>query len=542
MTGPTESSEPSASLRASRAVNPDGVDEADLLEDIKHWRTGRATRTLGEAFSRAYIAIFAILMFGAMLANVVVTAQVSVSECTAATCLSARTILPWAAVAFAVAVALFMSRLFGPVVASAAEGFWLMDAPVRRGRLLSRRLYAVVAVVTVIGAALAALVTTLSGSSPAAIGAWAAAAGLAAGASVAFAASQQSNHDNRLVRVLGGLFAFVALAAMLLVVAIAADRIDPPAIEDRSLLIALVIAGAGLVIGVLALVGARLRLDRLPRRRLTSGGSLVSGLSGAMYALDLGLMNDILNERRFAEMGNVRVKRSGGVGLTAVVLRDLLRLVRSPQPLLLFVVSIMVPYVLDALGLSAIAAPLSAIALFGAVIPLLGGLRVFTRSGGMARSLPFNPGQIKRASIVLPAVLCIVWAFAVFPAYLGFGGEAQRTIPEAMVVSEIVAAAGLLGAVRWTIAKPINFSAPMVATPSGALPPGMITNLFRGFDICLLITVPLVFNLPWWVSVLLGLICGLVLLSSFNLAEMQHKAKQQQAEMDRLKAGRQRYH
>lgn len=526
-------------VRASRDVDPAPVDERELLADIKHWRSGRATRKLGEALSHAYIVIFAVAMFGAMVANVIVQAQVSVSQCNDPTCLSARTVLPWASVAFAVAVALGMSRLFGPVLASAAEGFWLMDAPVRRGRLLAARLYAVVAVSALVGTALGALVSALSGSSPVAIAAWAVAAGLAGGGAVAFAAAQQSRGDSPLVRWLGALFSLITLAALLLVVSIAAEWLSPRDIGDASLLIAVVVAAVGAVAIVLAAVIARLRLDRLPRQRLTSGGSLVSGLSGAMYALDLGLMNDILTERRCEEIGNVRVRRGHGLGLSSIAWRDLQRLGRFPRPLLPLGVSIVVPYVLDALGLAVIAPPVAAIALFGAVIPLLGGLRVFSRSTGMGRSLPFNPGQIKRASVLVPAALCILWAMATFPAYAGFGGEEMvRSVPEAMIIAEVVAAAGLLGAIRWTIARPINFSAPMVSTGAGAMPPGMMTNLFRGFDICLLITIPLVFNLPWWVSVALAVLCGAILLSSFNLAEMQHKAKQQQAEMDRLKTGR----
>lgn len=524
---------------ASRAVDPAAVDERELLADIKHWRSGRATRKLGEALSHAYIVIFAVAMFGAMVANVIVQAQVSVSQCTDPTCLSARTVLPWASVAFAVAVALGLSRLFGPVLASAAEGFWLMDAPVRRGRLLASRLYAVVAVSALIGAVLGGLVSALSGSAPLAIGAWAAAAGLAGGGAVAFAAAQQSRGDSRLVRWLSALFSLVTLAAMVLVVSIAAGWMRPRDVGDTSLLIAAVVAGVGAVAIVLAVIIARVRLDQLPRQRLTAGGSLASGLSGAMYALDIGLMNDILTERRCEEIGNVRARRGHGHGLTAIAWRDLQRLRRFPRPLLPLAVSIVVPYVLDALGLAVIAPPVAAIALFGSAIPLLGGLRVFSRSSGMGRSLPFNPGQTKRASVAVPAVLCILWAMGTFPAYVGFGSEAAiRSIPEAMIIAEVVAAAGLLGAIRWTIAKPINFSAPMVATGAGAMPPGMITNLFRGFDICLLITLPLVFNLPWLVSVGLAVLCGAILLSSFNVAEMQHKAKQQQAEMDRLKTGR----
>ena len=63
------------------------------------------------------------------MVNVVIRAQRVVSECSSESCLSARTVLPWAALALSVALALAVSRLFGPVLASAAEGFWLLDTP-----------------------------------------------------------------------------------------------------------------------------------------------------------------------------------------------------------------------------------------------------------------------------------------------------------------------------------------------------------------------------------------------------------------------------
>ena len=68
-----------------------------------------------------------------MVVNVVLRAQRNVAACDAASCLSARAVLPWAAFAAAVALALAASRLFGPVLASAAEGFWLLDAPISPG-------------------------------------------------------------------------------------------------------------------------------------------------------------------------------------------------------------------------------------------------------------------------------------------------------------------------------------------------------------------------------------------------------------------------
>ncbi|MDN5727191.1 MAG: DUF6297 family protein, partial [Propionibacteriales bacterium] len=167
--------------------------------------------------------------------------------------------------------------------------------------------------------------------------------------------------------------------------------------------------------------------------------------------------------------------------------------------------------------------------------------RVLTRTGGLSRALPFNPGQIKRAAVIVPAVVALVWALACVPAYLGFGeGATVRSIPEAIVVSELVAAAGLLGAIRWTIAKPINHAGPLVATQAGAMPPGMMGNLIRGFDMCLLITAPLLFGLPPLISVVLAVLVGSILLSSINPAEMQERAKLQQEELDKAKQQRAR--
>ena len=60
---------------------------------------------------------------------------------------------------------------------------------------------------------------------------------------------------------------------------------------------------------------AGLRLGRIRRARLLSGGALVSGISGAFFALDIGLARDIVVERRAIERGHVRPRRGKGVGL-----------------------------------------------------------------------------------------------------------------------------------------------------------------------------------------------------------------------------------
>ena len=87
--------------------------------------------------SDAYVAVFGAVMIGAMVANVILKAQRTIAQCTSVSCLSARAVLPWAAFAATVAIALAVSRLFGPVLASAAEGFWLLEAPISRAKLLA---------------------------------------------------------------------------------------------------------------------------------------------------------------------------------------------------------------------------------------------------------------------------------------------------------------------------------------------------------------------------------------------------------------------
>src|SRR4029453_5878179 len=120
---------------------------------------------------------------------------------------------------------------------------------------------------------------------------------------------------------------------------------------------------------------------------------------------------------------------------------------RFPQPLVILAGTIVIPYAADALGMSTLTPVVPAPALFGATIPLLGGLRVLTRTGGLARCLPFSLARIKLASIAVPAILAAVWAVATAPAYLGFGdGAVQRTVPDASLMAVATATAGLLAA------------------------------------------------------------------------------------------------
>jgi hypothetical protein len=525
MTGLVPSSD--AGEAVGLPLAPARVGDLKLL--IKDWRRGRATKTLWEAFHDAYIAVIAAVMIGAMVINVVLRAQTTVAQCTSVACLSARSVLPWAAFALTVALTLAASRLFGPVLASAAEGFWLLDAPVSRSRLLGPRLAAAVLLAFGGGAVIGALVAALTGSTPITIAVWSAATALSAAAAVAFSAAQQGREKHRLARAAGVVFSLLGLGALLALIGVAAGWVQLELARDRGVGLGVVVIAFATVVLGLSLILAITRLARIRRVRLTSGGALIRGISGAFFALDIGLARDIVVARRALEIGHVRPQRGRSTGLGALTWREWQRLRRHPQPLLLVGASVVVPYAADALGMSTLTPVLAGLTLFVALIGMLNGLRVLTRTPGLARCLPYSLAQIKLASVIVPAVVVAVWAVLTTPAYLGFGdGAVTRDSFEAALMSTATAAAGLLGAIRWTQAKGVDFGAPMVSTQAGAFPPGLMTNLIRGFDVCLLITAPLLLGLaPVW-SLLLAAIVALVLLNSMDAETLRARQAEQQ--------------
>lgn len=513
------------------------VDEKQLRLLIRDWRKGRATRTIGQVLSSAYVAIFSFVVIAAMVISSLMKAQNLAASCDAAGCTTARGLLPWAMLAGVFALTMAAARMFGPVLASAAEGFWLMEAPLRRSRLLGGRLVSAILIALFGGLLVGALVSTLTGSSVAAIIAWALAAGLGAAGLTAISAAEQGAERTWLIKAVQTLISLVGLAALLLVVATAAGWIDLGITDALTVELALIVAGVGLVMLIGAGIIARARLNNIRRARLLSGGSLVSGMQGAAFALDFGLMRDILVERQAMERGHVRPTRGVGTGLKALIMRDVQRLYRYPKPLVLLAASIIVPYAAQALGIGRLVVPVSGLVLFAALVPFFNTLRVLSRTKGLARTMPFSTSQLRTAASVVPAGLALVWAIAVTPAYLGVGGANPigNDPAQSAMWAIITAVAGLLGAMRWVSAKSADYSSPMLSTNLGAMPPGLIFNLIRGFDMIAIISLPAILGgSPWW-SVAIAAICFMFLrmggIDQQELMAQQEEQKKQLAEM-----------
>ncbi len=514
------------------------ADERQLKLLMKDWRRGRADRNLLEAFQDAYVMVFGVVLIGAMLISAIIQAQQSVAGCDTEQCLAARSLLPWAAVASILAFTLVASRMFGPIVASAAEGFWLMDGPVDRRRLLTGRLVGALGAAFGGGGLFGALVAALTGSSPVNIVVWAAAAGFGALGLTAFAAAEQGVERRWITATLQWLVGAVAVLTLLALVGIAAGLLSAAPLQELSVEFAWIVAGAGLVLGLLAGVIAELRLRNIRRQRLTAGSSLIAGMQGAAFAMDFALVRDILVEDKAKRKGHVRATRGVGLGTTALIMRDVQRLWRNPFPLALWLASMVVPYAVQALGISQLNPPISALVLMGALIGFCNSLRVLSRTKGLQRCFPFDPGRIKTATMVVPASLALIWGVATAPAFIGVLGGEQVSAITGVTSALITAMAGFLATIRWVSAKPADYGGPIVSTGVGALPPGMMFSILRGIDMVALVTLPIVFGWPAWISLVIAAIAFGFLRSGMDREALMEQQKEQAKILEAEKAKR----
>ncbi|WP_344263048.1 DUF6297 family protein [Brooklawnia cerclae] len=516
------------------------ADERLLRLLMKDWRKGRATRSVWDMITDSYVTIFSLVVIVAMFASGVMSVQRSTAGCSTAGCTTARGLVPWLLYAGAVLVALTVSRIFGPVIASAAEGFWLLDAPVRRAKLLNRRLWLVLVVAFLAAVLAGGLVVSLIGMATEAVLVWTAAFGLAAAAATAFAARAQSAERTLPLAIAQGIAAAVCTIVLMAMVAVSYGwlqvMVDPVVTEELGI-IALAVALVGLIGAVAA---ARMGLGQTRRARLVSGGDLLSGMQGAAFALDFGLMRDILVERRWVERGFVHPTRGRGTGRQTLIWRDVERLVRSPRSVLVLLVSALVPYALLSLGLGNFTPAIAAIVLMFVMVPFFDSLRVLNRTKGLARAFPLSTSEINGALTTVPAALAIVWAFAAAPAFVVIGQETVglEQLGVGLAQSFVTAAAGYVAAIRWVSAKSADYSSPMVATGMGALPPGLAFNLVRGFDVIALISLPLIVGWSPLVSIAIAAVCYFVLRSGgINTQDLMERNEEAQKELATMRSG-----
>lgn len=432
-----------------------------------------------------YVAVFATLMLGSMTANVVINVdRMSARLCVSAGCREARSLLPWLSAGALLVATLALCRLFGPVFATPAVGTWLVPTPVDRARLLRPRLALTVVVAFAACLLPAAAAATLGGFSAGTVLAFAVLTALLGTGAVGFAAVTQSRRGAG-ARVLTWLLVVALWAVLLTLAGHQAPLLATPSAVSAGWWVGLVLGG---LVAVCLPVLAFRALGRLHRRDVAPGGSLAPGLSGALATLDLALLYDVLLASRWHGHDAVRTRRGGPTGVAALVWSDLVRLRRTPQAPLLLAGAVVVPYAAQASGAGRLTVLVAALAGFLGVVPMLGALRVLTRTPGILRMLPFRAAAARQATVVVPGGLAVLFGVASGPAV---GASLGLPLAAGMLCGAAVGLAGLASAVRWMTGRPPDYSRPLVSTPAGGVPTNLYGSALRGFDVLLLSTAPL---------------------------------------------------
>ncbi len=431
-------------------------------------------------------------MLASMAVSVVVNVRLQTSDtCTQAACLDARSALPWLFGAGLVGACLAVSRLFGPLLVSPAVASWLLSAPVDRTALLRPRLLATGAVGFLVAGVLAAGASTLAGFTGSEVVAYAVVVAATAVLAVGLAALGQA-YRRRWARVLTWVLAAVVWTGL---VGVTLDAVPAAASAPRSgqgWTVAVVVA---VLLAVLATWRAHAALPHVGRDLLTPGGTLVPGLSGALASLDFALVYDILVARYWRSRSSVRAVRGRGTAAGALVWREVVRLRRSPQVLLVLAASVVVPYLGATVGIGAAVLLLATTTGFVAGTALFSSLRVLSRTPSLVRCLPLSPTAVRGACLSVPAAVVVLWALACTPAVHGsLHRSLGTTWGESAALATAVGVTAVTASVRWVSGRPPNYQLPLVTSPMGAVPITLYLSALRGFDALVLGVAPLLIS------------------------------------------------
>ncbi len=439
-----------------------------LRRRVRRARRAHHGRSLGDALNDLYTLLWVFGVYG----GIAVTAIVRHLRRPAAPLPVETHWLLVAALLLAAGVAWWALRMVGPVLATPAERTWALSSPVDRGGWLRPRMLLLLFGVGA-GAALAATIAAVVVRSGAIGGS--ALAGAAAG--VALAASAVT-----LQRVGEGAGRWAALPGVLLVgsglataaVAVVARRtgmgLPHPAASAPLLL-----AATGVPLAAFAVFTAWRALGRLDAAALGAGAQVASAGATAAVGLDLSLLLDVLEVRRWRRVGTVRSRPFHawpGARWMVLLEAEARRLLRRPDALAIGASLALAQYAL------AMAAPSSAVLLrpilaYVAANRLTAGLRTLSRAPGLARALGVGEGRLRALHMVVPALVVAAWWAVTAPT--------SATPPGRLDLALVVGVVG--SAYRAATRPPMSYEGMALETPFGLLPVDMVRQLLRGPDL-----------------------------------------------------------
>lgn len=491
----------------------------------------RSRRGVVEAVSSAGYALVCVAVTVGLVVGTadavrgVVTSPPGAQDAAGVLSLDVVRVMLWAVVG---ALSASLAARLGPVGVSDAGVRWWVPTAVDRAGLLVGSWWATLVSWTVGTSVAATLVAAVTGV-PVRAGALGSVALLGAASGALLVATvgvlQARGLAGAVRRAADGLVALVpVLGALTIVVGTGrwsdagGDGTVAPASSARVWLAATVLVVAAVVVAVVW----RRSLGRLSAAVLAGRAGTAQHAGAATLSLDTRELARALGRGRAGRTRRpsrrLRVVRGPR---TALLVAEALALARTPGLLLALpalacagVVAQQVPALRDGAGLVVVTA---AVGLRAAQTGARGASEADV-APVLDTLLPLGSRTTRMLRTVLPAaVSCVVLLVALAPAVLRAGAP-----PGTWVLLAALAGAGFgAAAVRGAYRRPPDWSAPLLATPAGALPTGAVTSALRGPDLALAVVVPLavaivVGTASWGLVVAQGAVAvGAVLVASW---------------------------
>jgi hypothetical protein len=347
----------------------------------------------------------------------------------------------------------------GPVLVSPAARTWLLSSPVDRKRLLTPRFAVLLAGAAVTGGVLGAAISLPTAALGAPIGVL-----LTAALVEAQAGRRRTALARRGITVL-----IAALAAFTAVLATVPELPWPAATP------VLPLAGALVVVATAAAWHAHRMLAVMTRGALSEGAEIAAVTATATTFLDPTLLSGTVALRQARATGAVRSIRFSGDRRRALLRTELVRHTRHPLAALVFLGLLPVPYLAGHLVAPNVVAVVHLVCLFLVADRFARGLRLVSGSTALRRALGGSDTELRSLHLVLPAAAALLWTLAT---------------PVVAVPHLVLSGIGAVAAVyRSATRPPMVYESPLLDTPMGTMPIGLITRLLRGPGLLLVVAV-----------------------------------------------------
>ncbi|MEO6085581.1 MAG: DUF6297 family protein, partial [Umezawaea sp.] len=348
----------------------------------------------------------------------------------------------------------------GPVLVSPAARTWLFSSPVDRRALLTPRFLALVGVAAATGAALGLAVTLPAAALGALIGVLVCAA---------LVEAQASRRRTSLPR--HGITVLVAALAAFAGVLAAVPALPWPTWtpDPRVTGVVLVVAAAA------AVWHAHRALALMTRGALSDGAEIAAVTATATTFLDPTLLSGTMLLRQARATGTVRPVRFSGGRPRALLRAELARHTRQPLAFLVFCALLPVPYLAERLVAPNAVAAVHLGCAFLVADRFARGLRLVCGSAALRRTLGGSDGELRLVHLVLPTAAAVLWTLA----------TPVVTAPH-LALSTAGAVAALY---RSATRPPMRYDSPLLDTPMGTMPIGVIARLLRGPGLLMVVAV-----------------------------------------------------